>query len=371
MDIDFESYIRGSEPDKKKKASAWKTAIGLQAVDGLQTSDYLKNTAVKHIEGDINIDEVKKLINSYYQSKTARTPEDEETEEADKVSANIARILNEQSFAFSVAGFTSIHRRLFEGIFKFAGKIRDYDITKKEWVLRGDTVLYVNSEDLRRALEYDLEQEKNFSYKGLSMDDVVAHIAKFVSGIWQIHPFGEGNTRTTAVFTIKYLRSIGFDVNNDLFADKSWFFRNALVRANYRNVRKGVEPDMSFLILFFRNLMMGENHELKNRYMIINAPQQSTEQADSTSTEQVPNKLTEQLTAPLLSIVKAIGIEQCSLKMIMERIELKHRPTFIANYLTPAIQNGFVAPLYPNNPKHPRQKYLLTVKGLAILNSTK
>ena len=256
MDIDFESYIRGSEPGKKKKASAWKTAIGLQAVDGLQTSDYLKDTAVKHIEGDINIDEVKKLINSYYQSKTARTPKDEETEEADKVSANIARILNEQSFAFSVAGFTSIHRRLFESIFKFAGKIRDYDITKKEWVLRGDTVLYVNSEDLRRALEYDLEQEKNFSYKGLSMDDVVAHIAKFVSGIWQIHPFGEGNTRTTAVFTIKYLRSIGFDVNNDLFADKSWFFRNALVRANYRNVRKEVEPDMSFLILFFRFFFM-------------------------------------------------------------------------------------------------------------------
>ena len=259
--VNFDEYIRQGEPDKKEKASAWKTAIGLQAVDGLQTSDYLKDTAIKHIEGDISIDEVKKLINGYYQSKIARTPKDEETEEADKVSANIARILNEQSFAFSVAGFTSVHRRLFEGIFKFAGKIRSYDITKKEWVLRGDTVLYVNSEDLRRALEYDLEQEKNFSYKGLSMDDVVAHIAKFVSSIWQIHPFGEGNTRTTAVFTIKYLRSIGFDVNNDLFADNSWYFRNALVRANYRNVRKDVEPDMSFLIAFFRNLMMGENHD--------------------------------------------------------------------------------------------------------------
>ena len=371
MNIDFESYIRGREPEKKEKASAWKTAIGLQAVDGLQTSDYLKDTAVKHIEGDISIDEVKKLINGYYQSKTARTPKDEETEEADKVSTNIARILNEQSFAFSLAGFTSIHRRLFEGIFKFAGKIRDYDITKNEWVLRGDTVLYVNSEDLRRALEYDLEQEKNFSYKGLSMDDVVAHIAKFVLGVWQIHPFGEGNTRTTAVFTIKYLRSIGFDVNNDLFADNSWYFRNALVRANYRNVRKGVEPDMSFLILFFRNLMMGENHELKNRTMVINSPQLLTEQADRTSTEQVPNMLTEQLSAPLSAIVKAIRTEQCSLKVIMERMELKHRPTFIANYLTPAIQSGFVIPLYPNKPKHPKQKYLLTVKGLAIFNSTK
>lgn len=369
MEIDFESYIRGSEPDKKEKASAWKTAIGLQAVDGLQTSAYLNDTAIKHIEGDISIDEVKQLINGYYQSKTARTPEDEETEEADKVSTNIARILSEQSFAFSVAGFTSIHRRLFEGVFKFAGKIRDYDITKKEWVLQGDTVLYVNSEDLRRALEYDLEQEKNFSYKNLSMDDVVAHIARFVAGIWQIHPFGEGNTRTTAVFTIKYLRSIGFDVNNDLFADNSWYFRNALVRANYRNVRKGVEPDMSFLILFFRNLMMGENHALKNRTMIINAPQQMTVQADRTSTVQVPIKLTEQVSPQVSEIIKAIGTAQYSLKALMEKIELKHRPTFVSNYLTPAIQDGFVTLLYPNNLKHPRQKYLLTVKGLAVFNS--
>ena len=133
MDIDFESYIRHGEPDKKEKALAWKTAIGLQAVDGLQTSDYLKDTAVKHIEGDISIDEVKTLINGYYQSKTVHTPKDEDTEEADKVVANIARILNEKSFAYSVTGFTSIHQRLYEGVFKFAGKIRDYDITKKEW----------------------------------------------------------------------------------------------------------------------------------------------------------------------------------------------------------------------------------------------
>lgn len=181
--VDFDEYIRGGEPDKKEKASAWKAAIGLQAVDGLQTSDYLKDTAVKHIEGDIGIDEVKTLIDGYYRYKAVRTPNDEDTEEADKVSANIARILNERSFAYSVAGFVSIHRRLFEGVFKFAGKIRDYDITKKEWVLGGDTVLYVNAEDLHRAMEYDLEQEKNFSYRGLSLDEVVAHIAKFVSSL--------------------------------------------------------------------------------------------------------------------------------------------------------------------------------------------
>ena len=193
-------------------------------------------------------------------------------------------------FAFSITGFTSIHRRLFEGIFKFAGKIRDYDITKKEWVIRGDTVLYVNSEDLRMALEYDLEQERSFSYKNLSKQEVVVHIAKFISGIWQIHPFGEGNTRTTAVFSIKYLRNIGFDVNNDLFADNSWYFRNALVRADYRNVRKGIEPNMDYLIRFFENLMMNGTHDLKNRFMIIDAPEERKEHLNPTSTPQVPYK---------------------------------------------------------------------------------
>lgn len=376
MDIDFESYIRSSEPDKQAKASAWKTAIGLQAVDGLQTSDYLKGTAVKHIEGDISIDEVKRLINSYYQTKTMRTPADDDTEEADKVSANMARILNEQSFAFSVTGLTSIHRRLFEGVFKFAGKIRDYDITKKEWVLRGDTVLYVNSEDLRMALEYDLNQEKSFPYENLAIKDVVAHIAKFVSGIWQIHPFGEGNTRTTAVFSIKYLRSIGFDVNNDLFAEHSWYFRNALVRANYRNVRKGIEPDMSYLIKFFENLIMNTTHELKNRFLVIYAPSELSN--NRTSTEQVPNKYrtsTEQVESligtnnSLLALIKVIGKDTLSVKEMLYAVGLKHRPTFLENYLKPALSHGLIRMLYPESPKHPRQKYLLTVKGLAIYNS--
>ena len=236
-----------SEPGRQQKAYAWRTAIGLQAVDGLKPSEYLKDTARKHIEGEIDIDEAQKLIKSYYQSKTARTSVDDDLEEADVVSAHIAKLLGEQSFAFSVIGLTSIHRRLFEGV--------------KEWVLRGDTVFYVHSEDIRRALEYDLEQEMNFVYAGLTHDQMVEHIAKFVSGLWQIHPFGEGNTRTVAVFTIKYLRSIGFYVENDLFANHSWYFRNALVRANYRNAVKGVEPDMKYLVRFFRNLLLGENNE--------------------------------------------------------------------------------------------------------------
>ncbi len=261
---DFEEYIRQGEPNKQQKAYAWRTAIGLQAVDGLKPSEYLKDTARKHIEGEIDIDEAEKLIKSYYQSKTSRTVADGNLEEADIVSSHIAKFLGEQSFAFSVVGITSIHRRLFEGVFKFAGRIRNYDITKKEWVLGGDTVLYVNFEDIKRALEYDLEQERNFVYRGLTHDQIVEHIAKFFSGLWQIHPFGEGNTRTTAVFIIKYLRSIGFYVENDLFANNSWYFRNALVRANYRNVVKGVEPDMRYIVRFFRNLLLGESNELEN-----------------------------------------------------------------------------------------------------------
>ena len=284
---DFEEYTRVSEPHKRERAYAWRTAIGLQAVDGLQVSDYLKQTARRNIEGEITIDEARELIKSYYRSKKNREPDDEEKEEADKVSGNVVKIINEQSFTFSVAGFISIHRHLFEGVFKHAGKLRDYDITKKEWVLREEMALYGRWQDLRMTLEYDLEQEKQFDYAGLTMEQVVEHIAKFVSSIWQIHPFREGNTRTTAVFTIKYLQSIGFNVTNDLFQQHSWYFRNALVRANYRNVQKGINPDNSFLILFFRNLLMGEKNDLKNRYMVVNP---SEDWVNRTCTEHVPNK---------------------------------------------------------------------------------
>lgn len=272
--MDYDEYLRMGEPEKAERARNWATSIGLQAVDGLQTSAYLKETAKRNIEGKISIDEAQRLIKIYYETKTTHDEDDEEKNEADKVSANIAKILGEPSFAFSVIGITSIHRQLFEGVFKHAGKIRDYDITKKEWVLRGDTVNYMYAADLRRALEYDLEQERMFSYKGLSMDEAVEHIAKFVSGIWQIHPFGEGNTRTTAVFCIKYLHTLGFDVDNMLFAEKSWYFRNALVRANYHNYKKGVDYEPKYLVLFFRNLLLGEQNALHNHHMIINPPKE-------------------------------------------------------------------------------------------------
>lgn len=263
---EFEKYLKTPEPSVRERADYWRTAIGLQAVDQLTVSDFLKQTAQEHIEGQINTDEAEKRIKAYYQAKEIRLPDDDEKEEADKVSLNIIRLLGEQSFTFSVAGFASIHRQIFKGVFKHAGQFRDYDISKKEWVLEGDTVLYCSCTQLQATLEYDLNQEKQFDYSNLALPDAIRHIADFVAGIWQIHPFREGNTRTTAIFTIKYLRSVGFkQINNDLFEQHSWYFRNALVRANYKNVTKSVNPDSSFLIAFFRNLLLNEQTPLHNR----------------------------------------------------------------------------------------------------------
>lgn len=267
--LDFDAYIRQGEPDQRVKASIWRTAIGLQAVDGLQTSAYLRETAVRHIEGEIDIDEARQLIKTYYQSKTQHDATDDDMQEADKVSANITKILSSQTFDFSAKGYVALHRRIFDGVFKHAGKVRDYNITKKEWVLDGDTVHYLNWEDLHRALDYDIQQERQFSYKGLTTDQQIQHITGFVSGIWQIHAFGEGNTRTTAVFAILYLRDLGYRVENDMFAQHSWYFRNALVRANYRNAVEGIDYAPEYLERFFRNLLLGEQWDLRNRYLHI------------------------------------------------------------------------------------------------------
>ena len=378
---EFDEYIRQGEPDKKEKAYIWQTAIGLQAVDGLSTSEYLKEAAKRNIEGEITVDEVGKLIRSYYQSKTQREPDDDEKEEADHAAANISKILSARTLDFSTAGYVSLHRRIFEGVFKHAGKIRDYDITKKEWVLNGDTVNYLNSEDLRRALDYDIEQEREFSYKGLSTDEMVAHITRFVSGIWQIHAFGEGNTRTTAVFTIQYLRSIGFDINNDLFAKHSWYFRNALVRANYKNVRLGIDYTPIYLERFFRNLLLGEQWDLRNRYLHIQATDEWKEQPRldvPSSTGQVQDKLGISTSKVhnqfdtdnynIQQLVLAMGEQQMSVKEMMEALSLKGRDNFLKVYLNPAMEGQYVRLLYPNSPRHPRQKYLLTVKGIALYN---
>ena len=380
--IDFDEYIRQGEPSVHEKANIWQTAIGLQAVDGLQTSEYLKTTARKHIEGEINIDEARELIRTYYESKGHRELDEDNQQEADKVSANIAKILSSQTLDFSTGGLISVHRRVFDGVFAHAGKLRDYDISKREWVLDGDTVNYLNWEDLRRAIDYDIEEERQFSYKDITHDDLIKHITQFVSGLWQIHPFGEGNTRTTAVFTILYLRSIGFAISNDPFARHSWYFRNALVRANYKNARRGINYSPQFLERFFRNLLLGEQWDLRNRYLHIDAKGEWKTQpnlADSlnsrqaqdkynTSTGQVQDKLIIE-NENIKFVIEVVGNQPLSMKSIMQALGLKSRDHFLKRYLRPAIDGGYLRLLYPDAPRSPRQKYLLTQKGLLAYKS--
>lgn len=372
--INFDEYIRQGEPQKKERAEAWRVAIGLQAVDGLKTSEYLQDTARRNIEGEITIDEARELVKEYYIKKTTHDDDDADKEEADRVSSNISKLLQTDAFTYSVAGLAAIHRAIFEGVFKHAGRFRDYDISKKEWVLRGDSVLYGRWQDLRMAIEYDLGQEHQFDYAGLNKDQMVEHLAKFVSGLWQIHPFGEGNTRTTAIFTIKYLRSQGFSVNNDMFERHSWYFRNALVRANYRNLEKGIGYEPIFLVRFFRNLLLGENHTLKNRYMMIDAPEEWKIPDSKQSPDKLPDKLPDKFSTNneyVKRLVEVVGHDEVTIKDTLKVLGLKDRESFMKVYLNPALKERFVRMKYPDKPNHPRQRYMLTAKGLALYNEIK
>ena len=263
---ELSEYIKQGEPNRVEKAKTWEAAIGLQDVDGLKTSEYLIKTAKEHIEGTIDIEKVKTRIDEYYEAQGSRKGFEKENEEADKVAVRITEILSDKAFTFSPTELLNIHKKLFKDIFNEAGEYRNYNFTKKEWVLNGDTVIYASFNTIKETLEYDFEHEKNFSYKGLSLGEAIKHLCKFTSSIWQIHPFCEGNTRTIAVFMIKYLKTFGFNINDEVFAENSWYFRNSLVRANYKNFEKNVFEDTSFLEKFFYNLLTNANNELKNRY---------------------------------------------------------------------------------------------------------
>ena len=373
--LNFDEYIRQGEPQKRERAEAWRVAIGLQAVDGLRTSEYLQEAARRNIEGEISIDEARELVKQYYITKTAHDEDDADREEADKVSSNIAKLLQTDAFTYSVAGLSAIHRAIFDGVFKHAGRFRDYDISKKEWVLEGDSVLYGRWQDLRMAIEYDLEQERQFDYTALTKKQMVEHLANFISGLWQIHPFAEGNTRTIAIFTIKYLRSQGFRVNNELFELNSWYFRNALVRANYRNLEKGINYEPEYLIRFFANLLLGEKWDLRNRYLHIHPTEEWKVQPNLATPEQVPDKYPDKYPDKLytanehiVELVQIIGETELSVKDMLIISGLKNRENFLEYHLNPAIAEGYVCLLYPDKPRHPRQKYQLTMKGMALYN---
>jgi fido (protein-threonine AMPylation protein) len=366
MSDELSEYLRAKEPGKAELAGLWRAAIGLQKVDGLTPSAYLVETARRNIEGEITIAEAGKIIGEYYKSKAVRAEAAKtRTDEADIVSQRITGILAEPTFSFSPASYVSIHRKLFAGVYKHAGKIRDYNITKSEWVLKKDTVRYESADVIAATLEYEFERERRFNYKGLSPQETIAHFSRFIADVWQIHAFGEGNTRTTAIFAAKYLRTLGYTVENDIFADNSFYFRNALVRANYTNVPKGIHPTLVYLERFFANLLLGENNELKSRYLLVGLHEEPKSLAPS-EREQVGEQVREQVNmevpksvARLLKVLKG----EMSVLDMMVALKLGGRRNFLEKYLTPSIELGLVEMTQPNSPRSPTQKYRLTAKG--------
>ncbi len=265
---EFAGYFKAKEPCRRERAENWAIAIGLQKVDGLVPSKYLVSVAKRHIEGEITDAKATDLVDGYYETKEGHDlPED--VREADRVAARINRVIAEEGFSLSPTYYIGLHGLIFDGVFPHAGSIRDVNLRKREWVLRGDSVTYGLASMIRETLDYDFDREKAFSYANVSKRELVSHFSRFISGIWQIHPFREGNTRTTAVFAIKYLRSLRIRASNDIFADNSWYFRNALVRANYEHPTKGIARDVAPLERFFRNLILGEANELKSRYLLV------------------------------------------------------------------------------------------------------
>ena len=291
------------------------TGIGLQDVDNLKPSNYFLNESEKYIRGEISLDELEKIITSYYKNKPT---EEERSEEADLISIRIAKIISDDSFTFTVGQLISIHKQLFDGLFSHAGKLRTYNFIKKEWVLDGASVWYGDYRELETALQYDFNIERRFTYSGLSMDDIIDHLSIFISNLWQIHPFEEGNTRTTAVFVIKYLRSLGFDVTNDAFGKNAWYFRNALVRANYKHLRKEVYADRSYLIKFLRNLLLNENNPLNNKELHIST---INTKGVITRTNRVTSLIKENPNIKLDEIANELGVSLRTIKNLVSSLQ--------------------------------------------------
>ena len=366
MSDDLSEYLRAKEPEKAELAGIWRAAIGLQKVDGLTPSAYLVETARRNIEGEISIAEAGKIIGEYYKSKAVRAEAAKtRTDEADIVSQRMTEILAEPTFSFSPASYVSIHRKLFFGIYKFAGKIRDYNITKSEWVLKKDTVRYESAEGIAATLEYEFERERNFNYRGLSPQETISHFSRFIADVWQIHAFGEGNTRTTGIFAVKYLRTLGYAVENDIFTDNSYYLRNALVRANYTNIPKGIHPTLVYLERFFANLLLGEHNELKSRYLLVglhDEPESLVPSPREQVREQVGEQVADALPKGVVRLLKVLKGEMSVLDMMMA-LKLGGRRNFLEKYLSPAIELGLVEMTQPDSPRSPTQKYRLTDKG--------
>ena len=362
------------EPGRSEKAAAWQSAIGLQAADGLSVSDSLREASKKHVSGQITLEELRERIFA-----------DPEREEADKVAVNTVKILLSDTLHFSTEGLIALHHRIFDGIYENAGVLRDYEEYKREWVLGGDSISFTRLEALQGALEDSIAREKDFAYEKASSDKLISQLSSFVAQLWHICPFGgDGNTRFTAVFTLLYLRYLGINIKFDTFTNDSWYFHNALVRANYRDLVKKIDYEPVYLERFFRNMLLGEQWDLRNRYVHVRPAAEWSVQAKgnnktSTGQVQIENKTRkveekdkERATdgPNILFLAVLLGDKFLSVKEMMEGLHHKGRDNFLKLHLNPALQSGIIAPLYPDSPRHPRQKYLLTQKGLDFLKAT-
>lgn len=264
-----EYKIIENKKDGYTKQLYWNLAIGLQQVDGLTPSNYLLDLSKKHINDEITNEELEIMLKKYYSTKNISDKKVSNEKECDLVSARIVELISDDTFSLHPTSLKVIHKYLFDGIYDFAGKYRTYNISKEEVILNGNSVRYFDYIQIEQALDYDFNEEKKFDYSNLTLEEVVKHIATFTSRVWEVHPFGEGNTRTTAVLIVKYLRSLGYKVDNDLFKEHSVYFRNALVRSNYNNPLKNIPSTEKYLIRFYENLLMGTKHDLKSRDLMI------------------------------------------------------------------------------------------------------
>ena len=268
LDSSINSYQEEQKPAYYIKQLQWDMAIGLQQVDNLKPSKYLEQISEKNILGELTIKEVEQSLKEYYTTKGQQNINHNELE-CDFVSMRIVELLNQDNFELSVDYLKYIHKYLFQDVYEFAGEFRKIDFSKHEKILNNDSVAYGDSKTLKESLEYDISLEKEKDYKNMSIVDVIKNITDFSSSIWQVHPFREGNTRTTAVFVEKYLINLGYNVNNTLFKDKSVYFRNALVRSNYFNNYINIKEDKTYLIKFYENLLLGKNNNLHSEDLIV------------------------------------------------------------------------------------------------------
>lgn len=261
MDETYEKVTKQYQ-DYSKSKEYWDVAKGLQAVDNLKTSEYLDVLIDENLSGKKTYEQVEADIKNYYHNNSLESSRESE---ADLSATRISKLLNIPDFRLTKDELRYTHRFIFEGVFPenlkdYVGIFRNKDIRKNEDILNGKSVIYTSHERISDYLDNDLNEEKE-RIKNEKINDI-KHLSRFISNIWNIHPFFEGNTRAIAAFILRYLRKNGININNDLFKENSKYFRNALVLSSDNETRQVV--DYSYLESFLTKLIVDKSHQLKS-----------------------------------------------------------------------------------------------------------